>query len=87
MMETAVVNFKIVNTNKKAELVELEVPLNITANDLINVLNEVYELGMSNENAYGNYLVMENPIAFLRGNKLLKEYGMRNGTKIIYKRK
>jgi len=31
-------------------------------------------------------LISENPIAFLRGNKTLREYGIRNGSWIIYKR-
>ena len=32
------------------------------------------------------YLAAENPIVFLRGNKTLKEFGIRNGSHIIYRR-
>lgn len=65
---------------------ELEVPTNITANDLIIALNDAFDLGMDIENIFNCYLVAENPIAFLHGNKGLAEYGIRNGTKIIFKR-
>ena len=66
--------------------VDLEIPLEITANDLVLALNEAYDLGMDTENIFSCYLVAENPIAFLRGNKTLKEFGIRNGSYIIYRR-
>ena len=49
----------------------------ITANDLVLALNEAYGLEMDTENIFSCYLVAENPIAFLRGNKTLKEFGIR----------
>jgi len=49
-------------------------------------LNEAYGLEMDTENIFSCYLVAENPIAFLRGNKTLKEFGIRNGSYIIYRR-
>ena len=58
----------------------------ITANDLVLALNEAYGLGMDTDNIFSCYLVAENPIAFLRGNKTLKEFGIRNGSYIIYRR-
>ncbi|PWE86037.1 hypothetical protein LG34_12375 [Eubacterium ramulus] len=66
--------------------VELEIPINITANDLIIALNEAFHLEMDVNNIFNCYLVAENPIAFLHGNKELSEFGIRNGTKIIFKR-
>lgn len=83
MGNTAIVEFK--NLDNGLE-VELEIPLDITANDLSLALNEAYALGMDTENIFSCYLVAENPIAFLRGNKTLEEFGVRNGTIIIYKR-
>jgi hypothetical protein len=65
---------------------EIEIPLDITANDLSLALNEAYGLGMDTDNIFSCYLTAENPIAFLRGNKTLSELGVRKGTKIIYAR-
>lgn len=65
--------------------VDLEIPINITANDLIIALNEAFHLEMDIDNIFNCYLIAENPIAFLHGNKTLTEYGVRTGTKIIYK--
>ncbi|MBR2401427.1 MAG: hypothetical protein IKB01_01475 [Lachnospiraceae bacterium] len=83
MKETAIVEFCNIN---KGSRVEIEVPLDITANDLVLALNEAYQLGMNVEDIFSCYLVAENPICFLRGNKTLKTMGIRNGSLIIYKR-
>ena len=66
---------------------EIEIPLDITANDLALALNEAYDLKMDTENLYGCYLTSENPIAFLRGNKTLRDFGIRRGTIIIFARR
>lgn len=79
----AIVRFINISMNQN---IELEIPVNITANDLIVALNETFNLKMDVDNIFNCFLVAENPIAFLHGNKLLFEYGVRNGTKIIYKR-
>lgn len=65
---------------------ELEIPSNITANDLVFALNSAYGLKMDTDNIFQCYLVAENPIAFLRGNKMIADFGIRNGSKIIFKR-
>jgi len=83
MEEKVVVEF--INDMKQTH-VDLEIPLEITANDLVLALNEAYGLGMDTDNIFSCYLVAENPIAFLRGNKTLKEFGIRNGSYIIYRR-
>ena len=83
MEEKVVVEF--INDMKQTH-VDLEIPLEITANDLVLALNEAYGLEMDTENIFSCYLVAENPIAFLRGNKTLKEFGIRNGSYIIYRR-
>ena len=79
MEEKVVVEF--INDMKQTH-VDLEIPLEITANDLVLA----YGLEMDTENIFSCYLVTENPIAFLRGNKTLKEFGIRNGSYIIYRR-
>lgn len=55
---------------------DVEVPLDITANELLLGLNSAYDLGIDTEDIKRCYLKMENPIALLHGNKLLREYGM-----------
>ncbi len=83
MNNKAIVQF--INSSTKQNI-ELEIPVSITANDLIIALNEAFDLKMDVDNIFCCYLVAENPIAFLHGNKKLSEYGIRNGTKIIFRR-
>lgn len=71
------------HAEKKKIEVDLEIPLNITANDLVVALNTAYDLKIDTSNIKNCHLVAENPIALLRGNKTLAEYGIRNGS-IIY---
>ena len=59
---------------------DLEVPLEITANELVLALNTAYGLGIDTTDIKNCYLKSENPIALLRGNKTLKEFGIRNGS-------
>ena len=83
-MENAVIEF----VNKKTdERIELEVPLNITANELISALNFKYKLGINREDYHNFYMCMENPIGFFRGERSLEQFGVRNGTVIIFNRK
>lgn len=63
---------------------DLEVPLDISAKELINALNTAYDLGIDMTDAKSCYLKAEKPIAFLKGNKTLREYGLRNGSIIHY---
>lgn len=79
MKKTAVVILKIHKKNIEADL---EIPLDITANDLISALNEAYDIGMDIQNVRECYLKTENPIALLHGNKILAEYHIRNGSVI-----
>lgn len=83
MGDTAIVEFK---DMIKGTETEIEIPLSITANDLILALNDTFSLGMNTDDIFSCYLVAENPIAFLRGNKTLQEFGLRNGSNIIYQR-
>ena len=81
MNENAIVIFNIVNRNYQ---VDLEIPLNISANELVNALNTAYELGIDTTDVKNCYLKAENPIALLKGNRLLSEFGVRNGTVIYF---
>ncbi len=81
--DKVIIEFYIQNQQK---LVDLEVPLDISANDLFVSLNKAYNLQVDVEDINNCYLVSENPIALLRGMKSLAEYGIRNGSKISYLR-
>lgn len=64
--------------------VDVDIPVDITANELIIGLNAAYQLGMDTSDLFKCYLRTENPIAFLRGNKKITEYGLRNGTVVNF---
>ncbi len=61
MEEKVVVEF--INYMNQSHI-DLEIPLEITANDLVLALNEAYGLGMDTDDIFSCYLVAENPIAF-----------------------
>ena len=77
MEEKAIVILHLLKRNLE---VDLEIPLNITANDLVVALNSAYQLGINTENVMECYVKCENPIALLRGNKTLADFGVRNGS-------
>lgn len=79
--DKAIIIFKI---HKKNTAVDLEVPLDISANELVVALNTAYDLGIDVTDIKNCYLKAENPIALLRGNKTLEEFGIRNGSVINY---
>lgn len=81
MENKAIVIFKI---HKRNFEVDLEIPLDITANDFVNALNIAYELGIDTSDMKNCYLKAENPIVLLKGNRLLSEFGVRNGTVINF---
>lgn len=65
---------------------ELEIPTDISAKELITALNSAFDLGIDTEDIFDCYLTAEDPIAFLKGNRTLSYYGIRNGSRIIYTR-
>lgn len=79
--ESAIVVF---NITKRKISVDLEIPLYITANELVMALNTAYALGIDTSDIKNCYLKAENPIALLKGNKTLDEFGLRNGSVINY---
>lgn len=80
-MERAVVIFE---APKKNILVDLDIPLNISAYELTQALNSAYNLGIDISDIKKCYFKSDNPIALLRGSQSLKEFGIRNGSSIIY---
>ena len=69
---------------KTNECFDIEVPLNITANELIYGLNTGLKLGLDLRDANNCYLCTENPIALLKGNVALEKFGIHDGTKICF---
>ncbi len=79
--ESAIIIFE---NDKSNTTVDIEVPLDITANELVYGLNAAYELGIDLTDIKKCYLKAENPIVLLKGNKTLKQCGIRNGSIIKY---
>lgn len=61
---------------------DIEVPADMTASELLTVLNQSFHLGIQQDDIQNCYLKAENPIALLRGSCTLREYGLRNGSVI-----
>lgn len=74
----------ILNLPRRNRSYDIEVPLDITANDLVVALNSAYELKIDTSDTKKCFLKAENPIALLRGNKSLEAFGIRNGSIINY---
>ena len=68
----------IFNNERTKEIIDLEVPSDISANDLLVGLNQAYHLGIDLSDQKQCYLKAENPFV------LLSELGVRNGTIINY---
>lgn len=83
MKDKIIVQFE---RKKTGEILDLEIPGNITANELIYSLNEGLSLGLDLNNVAENYLISENPVALLRGDTLLENLGVHNGSKICFQR-
>ena len=81
-VKTAIIIF---NAPSMGISVDLEVPLNISANDLFVALNSAYHLGLDSENIKDCYLRAEYPIALLKGSRTLAEFGIRNGSVINFR--
>lgn len=60
-------------------VIDIEIPLFISADELICSLKAAYPLQM----AKVDFLSSENPIAFLKGKKLLEDFGIRMGSTLI----
>lgn len=80
--DTAIIIFNNYKENRK---IDIEVPLDITVNELLKGLNIAYQLNVDITDTRKYFLRAENPIAFLKGNKTLSQYGIHDGTIIYYK--
>lgn len=80
-MSKVIVSFVI---KKSGESHDIEVPLDISANELIMGLNSAYSLDMDVSNINKCFFQSENPIALLKGNKTLEDFGIITGSTIYY---
>jgi len=76
-MDKAIITLKIQNTNEEYEL---EIPTNITVKELCNALNVGLRLEERNIDISNYYIKTFNPLSFIKGRDVLKDYGIRNGT-------
>jgi len=74
----AIITVKLIKFDKKHDL---EVPLDISANELCSAIFEKY-LPERQADMRMYYLKAERPIALLRGERTLREYGIRDGSVI-----
>lgn len=72
--------------NDTAESFDIEVPAEITANELIFGLNKGLNLGINMDDPSDAYLRTENPVSLLRGDDEIESFHLHAGTKIIYDR-
>ena len=79
--DSVVVEFVMV---KRGKVVDLDIPLSMTANEFLTALNSAYQLNINTGNLKDCYFQCENPIALLRGNKMLADFGIRNGSRIYF---
>ena len=75
--DTAVFILCLHKTNQQHDI---EVPLNITAKELVGALNTAYQLNIDLDDISQCFLRSENPIALLKGETTLQEYGLYDGT-------
>ena len=72
--------------NESDEGVDIEIPLNISAEELIYGLNQSFNLGIDMNDPRSCYLRASNPIALIRGEKTIAEHGLRNGSSLYFDR-
>lgn len=74
----------IFNITKRNFTTDLDIPLDISANDLVVALNSAYNLGIDTTDIKNCYLKAERPIALIKGNKTLADFGVRNATEFYF---
>lgn len=72
----------IINFSDGRDSEDIDIPLDISAVDLLIGLNDAYQLGydLTRINEYS--LRAENPICLLKGSRSLESYGLMNGSEI-----
>lgn len=81
MENRAIIILRIQKNNTE---IDLDVPLDISANDLVIALNTAYDLGIDTTDVKNCFLKSEKPKALLKGNKTLLDFGVRNGTVVNF---
>jgi len=76
-----IIRFKNVKQNQEFDV---EVPSDITANELIYGLKKSFNLSIDMDNPKQCYLRAENPIALIRGETELEALGLRDGSVVYY---
>lgn len=74
----------VLNLTKINKSIDIEIPLDITARELIVGLNTAYELNIDTDDIKNCFLKIDNPPMLLRGNMVLRDTGIRNGSIINY---
>ena len=72
----------VLERHREGKRTDVDLPLNITANEAIIGLKQACGLGMDSSDLSRCFLRTENPIALLKGNRTLEEFGLRDGTVI-----
>ena len=72
----------ILNLHKRHKKYDVDIPLDITANELVEAINQAFVLNIDMDDITQCFLRTENPIALLKGNKTLRDFKIRNGTVI-----
>lgn len=80
-MNTVSVEF---HDNSRNRMVDIQIPLFLTAEELIKALTSAYDLPINLKDSSKVYLRAENPIAFLAGQQTLEQLGIANGTRIYF---
>lgn len=81
--ESVIISFEMVKRNIA---VDIEVPLDISADELVKALNKAYSLEIDTSNPRNCYIQAENPITLLKGNRSLREFRIRNGSVVRFTR-
>ena len=62
---------------------DMDIPLDISLHEFIKALYSIYGIKTVEGNMGSRHLCAENPIILLKGNKLLRDYGLHEGS-ILY---
>lgn len=68
--------------HRQNKMVDIEIPADITCNELVVALNGAYGLELDMSDISKCSLKCENPTALLKGIHTLREYGLHNGSLI-----
>ena len=70
--------------NRKGTSCDLQLPMNLTGNELVRALTSAYQLPIDLNNPDEMYLRAEDPIMLISGEETIEDLGMSNGTRIFF---